>query len=179
MLGVDDRFPQLDVVVQQGVDSASRDSILRTGASGRWTILFFWPRDFTSVCPTDIVSYNDLIPALAERDTDLIGASTDSANVHLAWRRSDPRLAACEFPWIADERHELSGALGIYNPAEDRAQRATFIYDPDGIIQHVTVNAYLVGRNSSETLRVLDAIRSGDETPCNWMPGDPVLNRAI
>lgn len=177
MLGVGEPFPQIDVVVQQGVDSAAAGSLRLGEGSGRWTLLFFWPRDFTSVCPTDIVGYGNLCPELAERDTDLVGASTDSANVHLAWRRSDPRLATCDFPWIADDRHELAEALGIFDPVEDQARRVTYIIDPEGVIQHVSANAKIVGRNSYETLRILDALRSGDETPCNWVPGDPVLNR--
>ena len=171
MLTIDDKLPSITVAVQRGGDLSGET--LDLGASnGRWKILFFWPKNFTAVCPTDIVGYGQLQKSFDERGADLIGASTDTAPMHLAWRKSDRNLAACDFPWIADDKCELAKAMGIHDPVEGLARRATFIVDPDNAIQHVTVNAKIVGRNPEEILRVLDALLTGEECPCNWVPGD-------
>ena len=108
----------------------------------------------------------------------LIGASTDTAHVHLAWRKSDSDLAAADFPWIADNGRVLADALGIVDKNEHVAYRATFIIDPDNVIQHVTINGLNVGRNPQETLRVLDALQTDELCPCNWNKGDDVLQLA-
>lgn len=177
MLGIGDRFPQLTVPVQQGVEALpGGETMDLSQTNGRWRVYLFWPRDFTSVCPTEVAAFGELCDEIRARNAELIGASTDSAHMHLAWRKSDPRLAACDFPWIADESHELADALGIFDAEEGMTRRVTFITDPDGVIQHVTANALLVGRNSAETMRILDALQSGVEAPCNWMPSAAVLN---
>jgi peroxiredoxin (alkyl hydroperoxide reductase subunit C) len=106
-----------------------------------------------------------------------LGASTDTAEAHYAWRRSDEQLAAADFPWIADAERSLARALGILDEREQVALRATFIVDPAGIIQHVTVNGLNVGRNPNETLRVLAAIQTGEPCPAGWHEGEPTLPR--
>ena len=106
------------------------------------------------------------------------GASTDTAHVHLAWRKSDPDLAKADFPWIADNGRVLADALGIVDKNEHVAYRATFIIDPDNVIQAVQVNGLNVGRNPAETLRVLDALQTDELCPCNWNKGDDVLQVA-
>jgi peroxiredoxin (alkyl hydroperoxide reductase subunit C) len=135
-------------------------------------------KDFTFVCPTEIVGYGELAGDFADREAVLIGASTDTAHVHFAWRKSDERLANCDFPWIADNGKKLAEALGILDPQEHVAFRATFIVDPDNVIQQVTVNGLNVGRNPQETLRVLDALQTDELCPCNWEPGQQVLKPA-
>src|SRR5206468_1590069 len=107
---------------------------------------------------------------------DKFPALTDS--VHHAWRKADERLAAADFPWIADNKKELANALGIVAQDEGVAFRATFIVDPDNVIQHVTVNGLNVGRNPQETLRVLDALQTDELCPCNWTEGQEVLRPA-
>ncbi len=180
MLTVGDKLPALTVPVQQGVAAlpAGETIDLATYAPGKWKILFFWPKDFTFVCPTEIIGYNDLAQDFADRDAVLIGASTDTDFVHFAWRKSDERLAKADFPWIADNKLELSRALGILDEGAGVPLRATFIIDPDGIIQHVTVNGLNVGRNPHETLRVLDALQTDELCPCNWEKGQEVLRPA-
>ena len=179
MLTVGDRFPGFSLTAINGTDPktaftpASNDSY-----AGKWLVVFAWPKDFTFVCPTEIVGYGELKADLADRDADLIGASTDTAHVHFAWRRSDEQLAQADFPWIADNKKELAGALGILDREEGVALRATFIVDPDNVIQHVTVNGLNVGRNPAETLRVLDALQTDELCPCNWTPGEEVLKPA-
>jgi alkyl hydroperoxide reductase subunit AhpC len=179
MLAVGDTLPELTLPIQQGVAALpAGETIDLARTDGKWKILFFWPKDFTFVCPTEIVGYGDLARDFADRDALLIGASTDTAHVHFAWRRSDEQLAQADFPWIADAKKELAGALGILDGEEGVAYRATFIVDPDNIIQHVTVNGLNVGRNPAETLRILDALQTDELCPCNWSAGEEVLRPA-
>ena len=179
MLTVGDKFPALTVPVQQGTAALPAGETIDLGnTNGRWKILFYWPKDFTFVCPTEIVGYGELKQDFADRDADLIGASTDTAHVHFAWRKSDEQLANADFPWVADNKKALAEALGIIAPEEGVAYRATFIIDPDNVIQHVTVNGLNVGRNPQETLRILDALQTDELCPCNWQKGDDVLKAA-
>ena len=175
MLTVGDKLPSLIVPVQQGTSALPAGETLDLGnADGKWKILFYWPNDFTFVCPTEIVGYGELKGDFADRDAVLIGASTDTDFVHHAWRKADERLQL-DFPWIADNKKELANALGIVAKDEGVAFRATFIVDPDNVIQHVTVNGLNVGRNPQETLRVLDALQTDELCPCNWSEGEEVL----
>ncbi|MGB3723415.1 MAG: peroxiredoxin [Pacificimonas sp.] len=179
MLTVGDTLPEFTVPVQQGIDALPADETLsNTDFDGKWKILFWWPKDFTFVCPTEIMGYGDLKQDFEDRDAVLIGASTDTDFVHYAWRKSDERLAACDFPWIADNKQELAKALGILDKNAGVALRATFIIDPDGIIQHATINGLNVGRNPKETLRILDALQTDELCPCNWDQGQDVLKPA-
>ena len=179
MLTVGDTLPAFKVPVQQGTTALpAGETITHESFPGKWKVIFFWPKDFTFVCPTEIVGYGDLQQDFEDRDAVLIGASTDTDFVHLAWRRADERLAKCDFPWIADVKKELATALGIVHPEEGVAFRATFIVDPDNVIQHVTVNGLNVGRNPAETLRVLDALQTDELCPCNWQEGEEVLRPA-
>jgi len=179
MLTVGDILPGLTLPVQQGADALpAGETINLAETDGKWKILFYWPKDFTFVCPTEIVGYGDLKNDFADRDAVLIGASTDTAHVHFAWRRSDPELAQADFPWIADNGGKLAEALGILDRTDHHTYRATFIVDPDNVIQHVTVNGLNVGRNPAETLRVLDALQTDELCPCNWEKGQDVLKIA-
>jgi peroxiredoxin (alkyl hydroperoxide reductase subunit C) len=179
MLTVGDTLPELTLPVQQGISALpAGETIDLAETNGKWKILFYWPKDFTFVCPTEIAGSAELKDDFADRDAVLIGASTDTAHVHFAWRRSDDQLANADFPWIADNGATLAGALGILDRNEHVAFRATFIVDPDNIIQHVTVNGLNVGRNPAETLRVLDALQTDELCPCNWSAGEEVLRPA-
>ncbi len=179
MLTVGDKLPELTLPVQQGISALpAGETIDLAETEGKWKILFYWPKDFTFVCPTEIEGYGELERDFADRDAVLIGASTDTAHVHFAWRRSDERLAKADFPWIADNGARLAEALGILDRDEHVAFRATFVVDPDNIIQHVTVNGLNVGRNPAETLRVLDALQTDELCPCNWSAGEEVLRPA-
>jgi alkyl hydroperoxide reductase subunit AhpC len=177
MLTVGDKFPAITVPVQQGGNLPAGETLDLGASDGKWKIVFFWPKDFTFVCPTEIIGYGELLGDFTDRDAQLIGASTDSDFVHHAWRKADPRLQL-EFPWIADNKKELANALGIVAPDEGVAYRATFVVDPDNVIQHVTVNGLNVGRNPQETLRVLDALQTDELCPCNWSEGQEVLRPA-
>ena len=140
--------------------------------------MFFWPKDFTFVCPTEIAAFGKLNGEFADRDTQLLGASTDSEFVHHAWRVHHDDLRDLPFPMVADIKRELSAELGILDKTEGVAMRATFIVDPQGIIRFVSVNDLSVGRNPQEVLRVLDALQTDELCPCNWQKGQDTLQAA-
>ena len=179
MLTVGDRFPdfQLKAVVSSDPRTAFTD-VTQASDAGRWKVVFFWPKDFTFVCPTEIAAFAKLNGEFADRDAVLYGVSIDSEYVHLAWRQNHADLRALPFPMLSDIRRELSGALGILDKAEGVALRATFIVDPEGVIRFVSVNDLSVGRNPQEVLRVLDALQTDELCPCNWQKGEAVLQAA-
>jgi peroxiredoxin (alkyl hydroperoxide reductase subunit C) len=145
---------------------------------GKWKVVFFWPKDFTFVCPTEIAAFGKLEKEFRARDAQLIGASIDSEFVHLAWRREKEELRNLPFPMLSDIKRELAGALGILDPEAGVAQRATFIVDPHGVIRFVYVTDLNVGRSPDEVLRVLDALQTDELCPCNWQKGDDTLKAA-
>ncbi len=145
---------------------------------GKWKVVFFWPMDFTFVCPTEIAEFGKRAKDFRARDTEVLGVSTDTHFVHLAWRTHDPLLKDLAIPMLADTKRELSTALGVLHPGAGVALRATFIVDPSGVIRHVSVNDLAVGRSVDETLRVLAALQTGGLTACNWKPGEANLQAA-
>lgn len=145
---------------------------------GKWLVVFFYPKDFTFVCPTEIKAFGDLNSEFADRDAQVLAASTDSEFVHLAWRRDHKDLNDLPFPMLADVKRELTSDLGILDKEEGVAQRATFIVDPEGIIRFVSVTDLNVGRNPEEVLRVLDALQTDELCPCNWSAGQDTLKVA-
>lgn len=176
MLGVGQTFPsfKLKAVVSTDPKNAFRD-ISSEDYKGLWKVYFFWPKDFTFVCPTEIAAFSKLNDEFADRDTQILGASTDSEYVHLAWRQHNEDLRDLAFPMLADIKRELSADLGILDEAEGVAQRATYIVDPDGIIRFVMVCDLNVGRNTDEVLRVLDALQTDELCPCNWNKGEETI----
>jgi peroxiredoxin (alkyl hydroperoxide reductase subunit C) len=179
MLTVGDRMPQFDLqaVVALEQDKAFARITDRSDA-GKWKIVFFWPKDFTFVCPTEIAAFGKLNREFNDRDAVVYGASTDSEFVHLAWRRQHPDLKNLPFPMLADIKRELASAFGILDRNEGVALRATFIVDPDGIIRFASVHDLSVGRNVDEVLRTLDALQSDELCPCNWQKGEEFLKAA-
>ncbi len=145
---------------------------------GKWQVLFFWPMDFTFICPTEIAEFGKRNRDFADRDAQLLGASTDSHFVHLAWRKDHKDLKDLPFPMLADTKRELSSALGILHKDAGVALRATFIVDPTGVIRWVSVNDLSVGRNVDEVLRTLDALQTDELCPCNWKQGEETLKAA-
>ena len=177
MLTVGDRFPAWKLM---GVEGPSADKLeLREFSSAQyadgWSVVFFWPKDFTFVCPTEIAAFGRLTEEFADRDAEVLGVSGDSEYVHHAWRRDHPDLAGLPFPMLADSKHELMRALGVEG-GDGFARRAVFIVDPDGEIQFSMVTAGSVGRNPKEVLRVLDALQTDELCPCNWTRGERTLD---
>src|SRR3546814_242602 len=179
MLTVGDIFPDfhLKAVVSTDPRNAFED-IQRDTATGKWKVVFFWPKDFTFVCPTEIAAFGKLNDEFADRDAVVYGVSTDSEYVHLAWRQSHEDLKELPFPMLANIKRELSSALGVLDKAEGVALRATFIVDPDNVIRFASVNDLSVGRNPQEVLRVLDALQTDELCPCNWQKGEDTLQAA-
>ena len=179
MLTIGDKFPSFDLKAVVSTDPKTAFTQLSDKSdAGKWKVVFFWPKDFTFVCPTEIAAFGKLNGAFNERDTVVYGASTDSEFVHLAWRQNHADLKALPFPMLADIKRELSIALGILDKNEGVCLRATFIVDPEGIIRFVSVNDLSVGRNPQEVLRVLDALQTDELCPCNWQKGEEVLKAA-
>jgi peroxiredoxin (alkyl hydroperoxide reductase subunit C) len=179
MLTIGDAFPEfaLKAVVSTDPKSAFA-AVTRDSDIGKWKVVFFWPKDFTFVCPTEIAAFGKLEGEFADRDTVLYGASTDTEYVHLAWRQAHPDLKELPSAMLADVKRELSQALGILDKREGVCLRATFIVDPTGVIRFASVNDLNVGRNPQEVLRVLDALQTDELCPCNWQKGQPVLSAA-
>lgn len=179
MLGIGQKFPefQLKAVVSSDMSTAFEEVTNKT-YQGKWTIVFFYPKDFTFVCPTEIKAFGDMNKQFLDRDTQILGASTDSEFVHLAWRQNHADLKNLPFPLLSDIKRELSQNLGILDPKEGVAQRATFIVDPEGIIRFVYVTDLNVGRNPKELLRVLDALQTDELCPCNWEKGQDTIRAA-
>jgi alkyl hydroperoxide reductase subunit AhpC len=141
---------------------------------GQWVVLFFYPRDFTFICPTELAAFAERHEDFRAERAVVIGASTDSYFSHKAWFESDPRLAGVDYPVIADTAHEVSRAFDVL--LDDGAtHRATFIIDPSGVLLHMSVNEHDVGRSVDEVLRTLRAFRTGALCPADWAPGSATL----
>jgi peroxiredoxin (alkyl hydroperoxide reductase subunit C) len=179
MLTVGQAFPSYELT---GVVSSDPETAFQTfrhdGFPGRWQVIFFWPMDFTFVCPTEIAAFGDLTGEFALNNAQLLGASTDSEYVHLAWRQSHPALKALPYPMLSDRKRELATALGILDAKAGVCLRATFIVDPQGTIRFASVNDLSVGRNPDEVLRVLAALQTGELCGVNWKKGEATLNAA-
>jgi alkyl hydroperoxide reductase subunit AhpC len=184
MLGIGAQFPQYSLTALvpgnlAKVQAKGPEDYFTTVDSstyeGKWRVVFFWPKDFTFVCPTEIAEFGRLNEDFADRDAQVLGVSVDNEYVHYAWRRQHEDLRDIPFPMLSDLRRELTAALGVLNDA-GVADRATFIVDPDGVIQFVMVTAGSVGRNVTEVLRVLDALQTDELCACNWRKGEATLD---
>lgn len=182
MLGVGDSFPAFNVKATASLplDQITIDNVFidvnNQSYKGKWLVVFFYPKDFTFVCPTEIAEFGKLNKEFADRDAQVLGGSTDSEFVHWAWRKHQDELRDLPFPLLADVKRELTGALGILDKNEGVAQRATYVVDPDGIIRFAMVTDLNVGRNVKEVLRVLDALQTDELCPCNWSKGEQTID---
>ena len=176
MLGVGKKFPNFKVKATVGLDPKTAFAdISQDTFKGKWLVVFFYPKDFTFVCPTEIKGFRDLNSEFKDRDAQVLAASVDSEFVHLAWRQNHADLKNLPFPMLADVKRELSTALGILDDNEGVAQRATYIVDPEGIIRFVYVTDLSVGRNPNEVLRVLDGLQTDELCPCSWEKGEQTI----
>ena len=179
MLGIGQKFPQYSLT---GVVSNDMSKAFQTVDSdthkGKWRVVFFWPKDFTFVCPTEIAAFGKLNKEFAARDAQVLGVSTDNEYVHLAWRTQKEELKDLPFPMLSDIKRELTTELGILDPEAGVAQRAAYIVDPEGVIRFVYVTDLNVGRSPDEVLRVLDALQTDELCPCNWQKGEDTLKVA-
>jgi peroxiredoxin (alkyl hydroperoxide reductase subunit C) len=177
MVNVGHQFPAFDLTACLSVDLKNAfEQINESSYPGKWKVYFFWPKDFTFVCPTEIAAFGKANQQFLDRDAQVLGASIDSEFVHHAWREHHPDLKSLPFPMLSDIKRELSQALGILDPQAGVAQRATFIVDPENTIRFVYVTDLSIGRNPQEVLRVLDALQTGELCPCNWQKGEETLH---
>lgn len=176
MLTIGDKFPEFDLQAVVSLDKGKEfERVTHNSHPGKWQVVFFWPMDFTFVCPTEIAEFGRRNSDFEDRDAQVLGVSTDTHFVHLAWRNNHPDLKDLSYPMVADTKRELASALGVLHKDEGIALRATFIVDPDGIIRWINVNDLSVGRNVDEVLRALDALQTGELCPCNWKKGEATL----
>ena len=146
------------------------------GCKGKWLVFFFYPADFTFICPTEVIGFSRLAPEFAAEGATILGVSVDSIASHRSWAAE---LGGLNIPLLGDENKVLSQAYGVLNEAEGVAQRATFVINPAGVISYQVVSHVNVGRSVEETLRVLKALRSDRLCPSDWHPGEPTGDVAL
>jgi peroxiredoxin (alkyl hydroperoxide reductase subunit C) len=177
MLTIGDKFPSFNVKAAVSLEKGKEFAdISDKSYEGKWKVYFAWPKDFTFICPTEIAEFGKRNKDFADRDAQVLGFSTDTEFVHLAWRKNHDDLRNLPFPMLADTKRELSTSLGILHKEEGVALRATFIVDPQGIIRWASVNDLSVGRSVPEVLRTLDGLQTDELCPCNWEKGQATLN---
>jgi peroxiredoxin (alkyl hydroperoxide reductase subunit C) len=160
-------------------DGSIREDFRLSDYRGKYVVLFFWPLDFTFVCPTEIIAHDHRVAQFTERGAEVIGVSIDSQFTHFAWRNTsidDGGIGPVQFPIVADVKHEITRSYGIEHPDAGVALRASFLIDRDGVVQHQVVNNLPLGRNVDEMLRTLDALQFteeyGEVCPAGWRQGD-------
>ena len=177
MLTVGEKFPSFELTATVSTDATKAfATITDQSYAGKWKVYFFWPKDFTFVCPTEIAAFGDMTREFKDRNAQILGCSIDSEYVHLAWRDNHPALKDLPYPMLSDIKRDLCEQLGILDLKAGVAQRATFIVDPEGIIRFVYVTDLAVGRNPQEVLRVLDALQTGELCPCSWQKGQETIH---
>ena len=173
--------PGLDLALQaydrtkDGTDKQFQDMKL-ADFKGKWVCLYFYPLDFTFVCPTEIVAFDKALGEFKDRETAVLTASTDSVFSHKGWCDSHKELGQIKHLMIGDTSHELSKAYDVLDPAKGIAYRGIYLIDPTGVLRWLAVHDLGVGRNVDEVLRVLDALQTDKLCPCNWKPGQSTLN---
>lgn len=185
MLGVGDTLPEFSIVgvkpkfnSHEEKGASAFETITNKSFSGKWKVFYFYPKDFTFVCPTEIVEFAKINKDFEDRDCVVLGGSTDNEFCKLAWRREHKDLNGLNQWAFADNGGAFASALGVLDRKANVPLRATFIVDPHNVIQHVSVNSLSVGRNPKETLRILDALQTDDLCPCNRPVGGDVIKAA-
>jgi peroxiredoxin (alkyl hydroperoxide reductase subunit C) len=171
------KAPEFKMATTKDLDKLNHVASLED-YKGKWLVFFFYPLDFTFVCPTEITAFNDRYEEFRDLNCEILGVSTDSVYSHRAWIRT-PReengLGELKFPLASDITKEVSRNYGVLIEDEGIALRGLFIIDPEGVIRYQVVHHNNIGRNVDETLRVLEALQSGGLCPANWRPGQAHL----
>jgi peroxiredoxin (alkyl hydroperoxide reductase subunit C) len=183
MFGVGDQLPEFDIVgvkpkfmAHEENGESAFETITQESFEGKWKVFFFYPKDFTFICPTEIVEFANLNGEFVDRDAVLLGGSTDNEFCKLAWRREHPDLNELDMWMFADNNGTLVDGLGVRDLSAGVALRATFIVDPHNVIQHVSVNSLNVGRSPKEVLRILDGLQTDELCPCNRPVGGDTID---
>jgi len=143
---------------------------------GRWVVLFFYPKDFTFICPTEVTGFNEHHMDFQRADGQVLGVSTDPVEVHMEWAKE---LGGLSYPLLSDVEKRVTKLFNVLDPAEDVAQRGTFIIDPEQRLVYMVINHMNVGRSVEETYRVLEALRTRRPCPAGWRPGEATLDPAL
>lgn len=185
MLGIGDTMPEFTIIgvkpkfmKHEENGQSAFEPVTEKSFDGQWKVFFFYPKDFTFVCPTEILEFAALKEDLEDRDCVLLGGSTDNEFCKLAWRREHKDLNELDMWMFADTNGTLVDGLGVRDLQEGVALRATYIVDPHNVIQHVSVNSLGVGRNPKETLRILDALQTDELCACNRPVGGNTIDLA-
>lgn len=183
MLGIGDKLPEFSVtgvkpgfMMHEENGVSAFEEITQDSFEGKWKVIFYYPKDFTFVCPTEIAEFASLNEEFADRDAIVMGGSTDNEFCKLAWRRDHADLAKLNQWSFADTTGQLLDGLGVRDKEAGVALRATFIVDPHNVIQQVSVNSLNVGRNPKEMLRLIDALQSDELCPCNRPVGGDTID---
>ena len=168
MIEINETFPEFSL--NAVMDDGSLASVNHTDIQNEWSVIYFYPKDFTFICPTEIADMDKLLP-----EANVLGISGDNEYCKQAWRQSNELIKDISHPLGADCGLKLATACGVVDENEGVCLRATFIVDPKGVIQHVSVNALDTGRNVDEILRTLQALKAGGLTACSWKPGEDLL----
>jgi lipoyl-dependent peroxiredoxin subunit C len=178
MLTIGDKFPKFNVPACVSIEKGKEfQNVSTESTAGKWLIFYAYPKDFTFICPTEIVEFDKRAKDFADRDAIVIGGSTDNEFSHLAWRNSHDDLRKINTP-LAFITPQLAMELGILHKEAGAAVRVTFVVDPNGIIRAVTATDLSVGRNVDEIIRILDALQTDELCPCNWKAGENTLGAA-
>ncbi len=158
-------------------DGTFKDDFKLSDLRGKYVVLFFWPLDFTFVCPSEIIAHNNRIQRFKELGVELVGVSIDSHFTHFAWKQTPVEnggIGNVQFPLVADVKHEIVRAYGIEHP-DGVALRGSFLIDKDGVVQHETINNLPLGRNVDEMVRLVEALQfteeHGEVCPAGWQKG--------
>ncbi len=178
MLSIGDKFPEFKLQACVSIERGKEFSEISTDTNqGKWLIFYAYPKDFTFICPTEIVQFDKHRADFEDRDAVVLGGSTDNEYSHLAWRNSHDDLRTINTPLVFITP-QFAQELGILHKEAGAAVRVTFIVDPHSIIRAVTATDLSVGRNVDEVIRMLDALQSDELCPCNWKPGQETLGAA-
>ncbi|MEO1593332.1 MAG: peroxiredoxin [Cyanobacteria bacterium J06632_22] len=182
-----DRHVQVGQVAPDFTATAVVDQAFKTiklsDYRGQYVVLFFYPLDFTFVCPTEVIAFSDRNDAFTSLNTQILGVSVDSEFSHLAWIQTDRKLGGVgeiTFPLISDIKKDIGTAYNVLDPEVGITLRGLFVIDPEGIVQHISVNNFSFGRSIDETLRLLQAIQHvqshpNEVCPVEWQPGDDTM----
>ncbi len=183
MLGIGDKLPEFSVtgvkpgfMAHEEKGESAFEEITQASVKGKWKVIFYYPKDFTFVCPTEIAEFAKLNEEFADRDAVVLGGSTDNEFCKLAWRREHSDLNKLNQWSFADTNGSLLDGLGVRDREAGVALRATYIVDPHNVIQQVSVNSLSVGRNPKEVLRLLDALQSDELCACNRPTGGDTID---
>jgi peroxiredoxin (alkyl hydroperoxide reductase subunit C) len=169
--------PSFNLLSTKNLDTLS-DNVALEEYKGRWLLLFFWPYDFTFVCPTEIIAFSEAASQFRDLECDIVGASVDSIYTHRAWittPRDQNGIGALNYPIASDFTKETARAYGVLDEKTGAAHRGLFLIDPEGIIRYQVVTDMNVGRSVEETVRILEALQSGGLCPVNWKKGEKTL----